>query len=233
MDDFGSSVFLARMLAGPVAALASAMVILLVLAPVVIYLVARWRGAADAHLGIKFALHYFAISAFQLALAGGALLLWTMISPGSSDAKSAPLRSAFAMLVPALIVLGLHLMLLKRTNDDQLPGVRRLFAGYNLIVTGLVGFLGLMLACQALFAKGSTHGMGQIAGAMLVVYGTAWALLGWRFGQLVLGGDGFGASAPGPLATAAPPAPAVPAPPGAPSGGLPPLGGGSYPPLNQ
>jgi hypothetical protein len=232
MDDVNAAVFLARMLAGPIAALASAMVLVLVLAPVVIYVVARWRGAADAHLGIKFALHYFALTAFQLALAGGAILVWTMISPGSADAKSAPLRSGIALLLPAGLVLALCLTALRRTNDAELPSVRRLFAGYNLLVTGLVGLLGLVLAFQALLAKGTTRGVGQIAGALVLVYATAWAVLGWRFGRLVLGGDGFGGGA---IATTLPPPqpPAATAPPAASPGGLPSLGGGSYPPINQ
>src|SRR5438477_12185538 len=87
--------------------------------PVVLYLVARWRAhrepTNDPQLGFKFALHYFASVAFHLALAGGTLLIYTMIKPGDSDerlglhgdpmpshdGKGEMYRLAFGFLLPA------------------------------------------------------------------------------------------------------------------------------------
>ena len=98
------------------------------------------------------------------------------------------------------------------------------------MVTGLCAFIALVLGCQALFAKGSTGGLGHMAGAMVVVYGAAWALIGLKFGQLVLGHQAP-PDAPG---MQPPPPPGVsPTPPAVQQTqtGLPPLGGGSFPPI--
>ncbi len=238
-SEFGSSMTLFRILPAATA-VASIAITLSLFGPMVLYLIARWRAhrapVVDPQLGLKFALHWFATSAFHLALMGGVLLVFTIIGPGPSSGKGEAYRMAFAMLVPAGLVLGVHLMLLRRTNDLEVPGVRRLFLGYNLIVTGLVGFISLVFGFQLLFAKGSVAPLGHMAGSAILVYGGAWAGLGWRFGQLVLGdGGGFGGI----------PDEVVPpshhqAPPAASAGGgggggagLPPLGGGAYPPIDR
>lgn len=233
-SDFDSSLFMLRMLAGPLAVIAAIQLLLALIAPMLLYVIARWRiqrePAHDTQVGIKFALHYFATAALQLALIGGTILLYTMISPGASEDKGTPYRVALGMLVPAGIVLGAHLALLRRTNDASFPTVRRLYLGFNVIVVGIVGFVSLVMGFEALFAKGSTGGMGHAAASGVLVYGTAWLLLGWRLGQLVLGSQ-----QPLDLAPPAPPLPAAMPPPSTPatSGGLPSLGGGSYPPLDR
>ena len=254
MDDFDSSFFIMRALAGPMTAVVTMLVTITIFVPVVLYLVARWRaarsGESDNHLGLKVALHYFAISAFQLGLAGVTLLVWALITSAPSETKSVFNRLALGMIVPAGLVMAAHISMLRRTNDTTSTNVRRLFAGYNLIVTGLLGFIALIIAFQALFAKGSSGEMGRVAGAMVLVYGTAWAIVGWRFGQLVLpGGPGTGigtpAAPPSPPTTSSsspssagpppPTSPSAPTPPAATpsstSGGLPSLGGGSFPPI--
>lgn len=238
MDDFDSSFFLVRALAGPMMAIVSMLVTVTIFVPIVLYVIARWRAnrdpEVDRHLGIKVALHYFAISAFQLGLAGLTLLVWGMISSAPSEAKSVVYRIAFGMIVPAALVQAAHLSLLRKTNDAQATGVRRLFGGYNLIVTGLIGFIALVMAFQALFAKGSSGEMGRIAGAMVLVYGTSWAVIGWRFGQAVLGGGGGASAAPPAVIATAPAAtPTASTPAATPSsgGGLPSLGGGAFPPI--
>lgn len=215
-------------------------------APVILYAVARWRAhrepVNDPQLGIKFLLHYFAVLGFHLALAGGTLLIYTMIKPGGEDSdsssKSELYRIAFGMLVPAGMVLGAHLGLIRRTNEAQFPGVRKLFVGFNLMITGLAGFAALIVGFQALFYSGSTHGVGHFGGAAILVYCTAWGLLVWRYDSLVIGPLDPYANLGGPPGNVVtPPAPPTPAPPaattsGGSGGGLPPLGGGSYPPLD-
>ena len=172
----GSSMMLLRMLPAATAVL-SIVVTLSLFGPLVLYAIARWRanraGVSDPHLGLKFALHWFATTAFHLALAAGAGLIFAMISPGSG--KGDLYRVVFAMLVPAGLILGVHMMLLKRTNDDEVPGVRRLFLGYNLFVTGLIGFISLVMGFQILFAKGSAAPVGHMVGSLVLVYCTAWA----------------------------------------------------------
>lgn len=213
--------------------------------PVVLYLVARWRAhrdvTQDPQLGFKFALHYFATIAFQVALVGGVLLVYAMIKPGGDDGepKGKLYRLAFGFILPGALVLGAHLALLMRTNDAQHPGVRRLFAGFNLLLTGLVGFGALVLGFQALFAKGSTEGLGHLGGAGILIYVTAWGLLAWRYSTMIFK-DGS-PMMPMPEIVAPPhaptPQPQARQPPGGnrpgSGGGLPPLGGGSFPPIDR
>ena len=242
MDDFDSSFFLLRALAGPMMGIIAMLISITIFAPIVLYLVARWKAAkdpdVDRHLGLKVALHYFAISAFQLGLAGLTLLVWALITTAPSEMKSVFNRIALGMLMPAGLVFAAHFSLLKRTNDAERTAVRRLFGGYNLIVTGLLGFIALVIAFQALFAKGSSGEMGRAAGAMVLVYGTAWAIVGWRFGMQVLtGGPGSTSASPPQPGSSAPPPPAAPSAPSstpappASTGGLPSLGGGAFPPI--
>jgi hypothetical protein len=85
-----------------------------------------------------------------------------------------------------------------------------------------------VLAFQALFARGSSGELGRIAGAMVLVYGSAWATTGFQFGRVVLGGY----SPPGePPQVGGPSAQPPAAGPAGPS--LPALRDGAFPPLDQ
>lgn len=198
--------------------------------PLVLYVIARWRAqreaVADPQLGIKLVLGYFAVVAFQLLLAGAAMFFYAVLSNMPGDEKSSFYRGALGLVLPGAIVLATHLALLRRTNQDDYPGVRRMLLGYNLFVTGTVGLVSLVLAFEALFGKSSGGEMGRVAGAMVLVYGSAWAAVGVHFGRIVLGGY----AAPPPPATGATSS-AAPAQPGGPS--LPALGGGSFPPIEK
>ena len=237
--------FIALQLATPAISVA-------LLGPVVLYLVARWRAhrepQADPQLGFKFVLHYFSTIAFHTALAGATLLLYTMIRPGGDDGerlrafgeriadtswKSPYYRAAFGFLVPAAIVFAGSLLALARTNDAQHTGVRKLFTGFNLLITGLVGFAALVLGFQALFAKSSTDGMGHLGGSAILVYCSAWAVLGYRMYTMVLGNDRtWGSQDPPDIVPPPGPPPEIP-PAASSSGGLPSLGGGSFPPIDK
>jgi len=227
---------LLRFLPGAAAAAALVLIPIVMFGPMVLYIIARWRDhrapVADPQLGLKFAMHMFATTALNIVLFGTAFLIYTLISPGSSSAKGDWYRIAFALLVPAGIILGVHLGMIRRTNDFEVPGVRRLFLGYNLIVIGSMGFFSLLFGFQMLFVKGSTHGAGHLAGSLVLVYCTAWGLLGWRFSQTVFG-DWSGGAGRIPDETVTPRQPPQPQPPAAPAAGagLPALGGGNYPPI--
>ena len=234
-SDFEKSMMMLRFLPGVAAAAALVLVPLVMFGPMVLYVIARWRAhrapTVDPQLGLKFAMHLFATTALYLVLFGTAFLIYTIISPGSSSLKGDWYRIAFAVLVPAGIVLGVHLTMIRRTNDLEQPGVRRLFQGYNLIVIGSMGFFSLLMAFQMLFAKGSTAGMGHLAGSLVLVYCTAWAVLGWRFSQTVFG-DWSGGAGRLPDEVVPPrQAPQQQPPTAAAGGGLPALGGGAYPPI--
>lgn len=247
-DDFESSMFLMRALGGPLAGMMAILITMTITAPMILYIIARWRAhrepVVDQQLGVKFALHYFSLSAFQLLLAGIALLFYTMIMklPDGleeryvSEIKSPMYRMAMGFIVPAGLVYGAHAFLLRKTDDAEVTGVRRLFAGYNLLITGLIGFISLVIACQMLFAKGSSGEGGRMAGALVLVYGTAWGVVGWRFGSLVFGGGGgMRSGGIGPISFRAPPSDTPPPPAAGASGGsgLPSLGEGAYPPIDQ
>lgn len=221
-------------LLGPMLVLGPLLLWLVVMGPLILYPVARWRAARepymDPQLGMKVALHYFKLLGFHLLLLGGALLLWTIISKTSGD-KNHIYRTAFGFIVPGAIVFAAHVALIKKSNDVFVPGVRRLFLGYNMIITGLIGFTALVLGFQVLFAKGSSGDAGRMFLAAILVYCGAWGTLGMQFARTVLGpGDG------GAMPTMAPPGP-MPPPADASGGvaaapGLPPLSQGQYPPID-
>jgi hypothetical protein len=107
--------------------------------------------------------------------------------------------------------------------------------GMNLLVIGVAGFAALVVGVQALFAKGSTDGLGHFGGAAILVYCTAWGLLAWRVDNIVVGPRAPFGMTGGPPANVIPPgAPPPVVPPAATgtTGGLPPLGGGSFPPID-
>ena len=172
---------------------------------------------------MKFVLHYVALLAFQLVLFAAMLAVYTLFS--KSAHKSELFRMAFGFLIPAGGVLAAHVVLLQRTNDAQLAGVRRLFAGYNLLLTGLFGFVTLLFAFQVFFAKGSAGDPGRLAIAGVLVYVAAWAACGIRFARLVMGAP----AVPLPGVSASPPVQVPPQPSGP---VLPSLGGGSFPPID-
>jgi hypothetical protein len=199
--------------------------------PLLIYPIARWKahreGIHDPQLGLKVALEFFALLAFQLLLLALVIVIFTLFSKESSSDKGQLYRIGFALLIPSAAVLGAHLVLLKRTNQDQYPGVRRLFLGYNLLVTGLAGFFALLFAFQMFFKKGSAGNEGRFALAAVLVYIGAWVASGFQFGRLVFGDQ------------AVPPSNVIP--PSAPANiatqqsgpVLPSLSAGTYPPIDQ
>jgi hypothetical protein len=225
MDDLETSLVLLQVV--PVTYLVAGALIV----PAVLYVIARWRAqreaVADPQLGIKVALSCFAVTAFQLVLAGVTLVIYGVLSGAPSDTRGTFYRSGLGLVLPAGIVLATHLALLARTNQERFPQVRRLFDGFNLLVTGVLGFAALVLAFESLFKRGSSHELGRLAGAAVLVYGSAWAAVGVRFGRGVLDARADEAS-PRPL----PPLPVLPETPvpiDAPT--LPSLGGGAFPPI--
>jgi hypothetical protein len=229
MNKYGLSALDMLSLLGPMFVVGPMMVWFLVIGPLVLYPLARWKalreGTLDSQLGMKVALHYFRMLGFQLLLAGAATLIFTIISRASD--KGDAYRAAFGFLVPGGIVFAAHVAFLKRTNDAVITGVHRLFLGYNLLVTGLVGFVALVAACQALFAKGSMGDEGRLFIALVLVYCGAWAGIGVQYSRFVLGGpdDALPPAAMPPTAT--PPAASTPAGPSLPS-----LSAGSFPPID-
>jgi hypothetical protein len=186
-------------LLSPLFVIAPFVLSLWVTGPLLLYPVARWKanreGIQDPQLGLKVALQFFALISFQLVLLAAVIIIFTLFSKDTS-AKGELYRAGFALAIPAGAVLAAHLVLLKRTNQDQYPTVRRLFLGYNVLVTGLVGLFALIFAFQVFFAKGSAGDAGRAGIAAVLVYVGAWAACGIQFGRLVFG-DGGSAAPPG------------------------------------
>src|SRR5512133_3869587 len=109
--DTGFDSFVIRALAAPV--LGWLLTTVLLAAPLVLYVIARWRAqrdpAPDPQLGIKLALHYFMLVGFQIALLGGVMLIYAVISSQPSEAKGSALRTALALVIPGGLVYATHL----------------------------------------------------------------------------------------------------------------------------
>ncbi len=230
-NEYGVSPLTMLQLLSPMVVVLPVVLWLWVIGPLLLYPAARWKAnreqVTDPQLGLKVALHYFALLAFQLVLLAVVIILFTLFSKAGSS-KGTGLRAGFGLLIPAVGVLVGHLTLLKRTNETQFPGVRRLFLGYNLAVTGLVGFAALVFAFQVFFAKGSAGDAGRLAIAGVLVYTGAWVACGIQFGRVV-----FGDHSAGPPSNVVPPSASGPTSPQQSGPMLPPLGAGSFPPIDQ
>ena len=210
---------------GPLLAFGPLLLCFVLVGPLLIYPLARWRlarGLDDPHLGIKVALGYFGMLAFQLALLGMTSIVFALLSKAPSEDRGDIYRLGFGFLLPGLILWAAHVVMLTRTNQEQFPAVRRLFLGYNLVLTGLFGLVAFVMACQALFSRGSSGDFGRLGTAALLVYGSAWCACGVRFGRIV-----FGAAPVVPHEVVMQPAPVQQSGPT-----LPALGGGAFPPID-
>lgn len=227
MDQYGVSPFQVLQLMGPLLVIGPVLLWLAVFGPFALYPLARWRaGGTDKELGLKFALEYFRMLAFQLGLFGAVIVLYTLFSKMPSDDKGDIYRVGFGFFVPAALLFAAHVMMLKKTNQDTHKTPRRLIGGYNVVITGLVGMTSLVVSFQALFTKGSSGDMGRLGVAALLVYGGGWAICTGMFVKLVREDR---TAPPAPPITRAEPAPvATPQP-----AGLPSLGGGAFPPVDR
>jgi hypothetical protein len=155
-----------------------------------LYAVLRWRDSRapspDPQLGLKYALHFFRLSAFQLLLAGTAMLLFSMLGKDLGESREDIYRPAFGFLVPAGVVFGVATVMLGKTNNYTHPNVARLFNGLNLLITGIIGFAVFVMAFQLLFAKGKSGNPGRMVWSGVLVYTTAWAALGAMFARQVM-----------------------------------------------
>lgn len=212
MDDFdggsryGSPMMGMMGMLGAIIPVLVTVMMLSLMAPAILYVIARWKqhreGTNDPQLGIKFALAFFRQLGYQVMLLAGFMVLYGMTSKMFSGHRGTIMRPAFGFLVPGLIVWGVHNLAMQRTNRIQFPGVERLFAGYNLITTGLVGFIGLIMVFQSLFAEGSGGDGGRMAWSLALVYTSAWATQGVIFLNRVLDTPPTGSSMAPPSAGA-------------------------------
>ncbi|MHC4225562.1 MAG: hypothetical protein ACYSX0_19565 [Planctomycetota bacterium] len=128
----------------------------LVIAPVFpfLYVVLRWRthGRDETGLGTYGALLYFACASLLVGVAGAANLAYGFIS--TTDASEELTRLSWGMFVGSLVFLLINLVLIQRVyptpaHDDA----RRVFAGFLMIVTGMVSLGVLIMFGVTLFEK--------------------------------------------------------------------------------
>jgi hypothetical protein len=154
-------------------------ILTMMLIPLLLYVIARWRehreATPDPQMGLKFALGYFKWQGFQIALAGAAVLLWSVTSSMPSEFHEYIYRPAFGMILPGLLVFGVASWALLRTNQIERPQVSRLLAGYSMLLVGIFAFTFLVIGFVLLFQKGSGNKeANRFVWSMLFVYGAAW-----------------------------------------------------------
>ncbi len=171
-----------------------------VAAPIVIYIVARWRayrdgGPPDPQIGIKVAISWFRIASYQLLLFGGFLLLFGLIGDLGERGREEVMRMAGGLIFPAALIYVAHHVALGFTNARERPGPVRMFAGLNLIQTGLIGFSALVMVGIFLFQKHAPKEPNRMAWSLVLVYVPAWCVQG-----VMLARDVFGHHMPGAVA---------------------------------
>lgn len=175
---------------GAAAGAMTAIIVVSMLAPLLLYVIARWRDNRspypDPQLGLKFTLHFFRVQAFQLLLIGTAMLLFSMLGKNLGEGREFIYRPAFGFLVPAGIIFGVTSVMLGKTNNYGYPIVARVWNGYNLLVTGMIGFAVFVMAFQILFQKGKSGNEGRMIWSAVLVYTTAGVALGAMFSRQVL-----------------------------------------------
>ncbi len=139
-----------------------------------IYVVARWRsqGAHEPGAGTFAALLYFRTAGILLALAGAANLTygWFSTTPQTEELT----RLSWGMLTGSVAFLVLNLLLLRRFGPHpELATARRVFAGFLMVMAGLVAFTTLVIFCITLFQKTKSDPQVAVRADDLKLYG-AW-----------------------------------------------------------
>jgi hypothetical protein len=132
------------------------LVLFLLVAPLFpfIYLVLRWRvdGSREPGVGLYGALLYFRTVALLLLLAGSANLAYGWIS--KTEIQPRLNRLSWGTFTGSLAFLAIQVALLKLHGPrPDLDAVRRVFAGFLMILCGLIAFTALVLFCITLFEE--------------------------------------------------------------------------------
>ncbi len=164
-----------QMIFGPI-------ILVMVLLPVIIYVIARWRShddsAPDPQLGIKVALCWFKIAAYHLVLAAAFIMLLTLLVDMPDFVSKRMIRLGAGLALPSAIIFGVHEFALRQTNSSQRPSVSRMFAGVSLVQSGLLAFTGLIMGGILLFQEDTPSELNRVSLCMILVYGAAWVMQG-------------------------------------------------------
>lgn len=120
-----------------------------------LYIVLRWRAPEEANkpgLGTLGAIHYFLVLSALLFLAGAANLTYGWVSETPVNLETT--RYSWAMFMGSALFFWINFGLLRFVRDRvDLANVRRLFAGFFLVMTGLTAFVVLLLFFVAWFQQ--------------------------------------------------------------------------------
>jgi len=120
-----------------------------------LYIVLRWRAPNEATgpgLGTLGAIHYFLVLSLLLFVAGAANLTYGWVSETPVDPETT--RYSWAMFTGSLLFFWINFGLLRFVRDRiDLPNVRRLFAGFFMVMTGLTAFVVMLFFFVAWFQK--------------------------------------------------------------------------------
>ena len=142
------------------------------LAPVV-YVLLKWRSyrdgsSPDPQLGIKVVLYYFKTLAYHVFLASCAVFFYGLLA-GESDA----IKVGLGLLISSGILYVVHSILIQRlSNTRAFPLTARIYAGFNLIMVGLLGMVSFVITVTLLIDKGQESI--KLPLAWVVVYAIAW-----------------------------------------------------------
>lgn len=174
-----------QMVMGPV-------LLAVVFAPIIIYLVGRWRAhrdnQPDPYLGIKTILAWFHMASYQLLLSCSAIFLYAVLADLPDFATESMVRTSIGFALPAALIFAVHTVALTRTNSAERPNIQRMFAGVSLAQTSVVAFVGLLMGGFLLLQKNTPTQLNRLAIVIVVVYGGAWVAQIARFFYM-LGGN--------------------------------------------
>lgn len=184
-------------------------VMALVLLPILVYLVARWRSyreesTPDSQIGIKVAICWFKIAAFQMLLLGTFLILVAVLADLPGEFNEQLVRIALGISLPSAVIYGVQEFAIRSTNSDERPSVHRMFAGISLVQTGVVAFSALMYGGVALFQENVPSEINRIILSAVLVYVCAVLMQGTKLLRISTGYGGYG-GLPSATATAANP----------------------------
>ncbi|MHC4958724.1 MAG: hypothetical protein ACYTGN_10140 [Planctomycetota bacterium] len=143
-----------------------------------LYVVLRWRSGPDHPVGTGThgALLYFTCVGFLMTLAGGANLLYGIISitPVNEELE----RLSWGLLVSGMSVTVLNVVLMRTLGPLSDPReVVRVFLGFLMVMTGMVAIGATALLCITMFqAVGDSEELATVRSDDLRAYGV-WALL--------------------------------------------------------
>lgn len=147
--------------------------VLIPLAPIA-YVFIKWRAARanephDRDLGTKVVFYYFQTLGYHLILVGLVLLCVSLLKGRFNDEA----KTGVSLILSGAIVYAAHALIIQsRFKGDPVRIVPRFYAGFNVLVTGLISIVALT-ACILILINDRIDNI-KIPAAGLVVYGTAW-----------------------------------------------------------